>query len=154
MFTVFAMVGGGLYYSSDRHRRKELFKMQQQQEAEDKKARWIRELEIRDEEDRAIKERMDRRRKKAEGGVVAALQKSVQDESSPAAKIGAAGIKPAGVSESVPRLGRQAGGGPEKAKEKDAKTDGASSSSGWFWFGGSGAAKPKTTEDQTTTMKK
>jgi Na+-translocating ferredoxin:NAD+ oxidoreductase RnfC subunit len=64
---VLAMVAGGLYYSADRHRQKELWKLKQQQDAEEKRAKWIRELEIRDEEDRAVREMMEKRRKKSDG---------------------------------------------------------------------------------------
>lgn len=64
-FTVVAMVAGGMYYSADRHKKKELWKLQQQQEAEEKRERWIKELEARDEEDKALKERLEKRRKRA-----------------------------------------------------------------------------------------
>jgi hypothetical protein len=61
-FTVLAMVAGGLYYSADRHKQKELWKLKKEQEAEEKRQKWIRELEIRDEEDKAIKEMMSKKR--------------------------------------------------------------------------------------------
>jgi hypothetical protein len=72
-FTVVAMVAGGLYFSSERHRERELWKVQQQTEAEEKRQRWIHELEARDEEDKALRERLERRRKRAaERGVAGA----------------------------------------------------------------------------------
>ncbi|KAK3940034.1 hypoxia induced protein conserved region-domain-containing protein [Diplogelasinospora grovesii] len=64
-FTVLAMVAGGLYYAGDRHKQKELWKLQQQQDAEEKRQKWIKELEARDDEEKALKERLDRRRKRA-----------------------------------------------------------------------------------------
>jgi hypothetical protein len=67
-FTVLAMVAGGFYYQADRHRQKELWKLKREREAEEKRQKWIRELEIRDEEDRAVKALMEKRRRKVEGG--------------------------------------------------------------------------------------
>lgn len=64
-FTVVAMVAGGMYYSADRHKQKELWKLQQEQEAEEKRQKWIKELEVRDEEDKAFKERLYKRRQRA-----------------------------------------------------------------------------------------
>ncbi|EAQ83017.1 hypothetical protein CHGG_10835 [Chaetomium globosum CBS 148.51] len=64
-FTVLAMVGGGMYYAEDRNKRKELGKLKQQQEAEEKRQKWIRELEARDEEEKALQEMMDKKRKRA-----------------------------------------------------------------------------------------
>ena len=64
-FTIVAMVAGGMYYSADRHKQKELRKLQQQQDAEEKRQKWIKELEARDEEDKAVKERLEKRRKRA-----------------------------------------------------------------------------------------
>lgn len=64
-FTVVAMVVGGMYYSADRHKAKELWKMKELEDAEEKRQKWIRELEVRDAEDKALKERMEKRRKKA-----------------------------------------------------------------------------------------
>lgn len=64
-FTVVAMVAGGIYFSEDRKKTKELRELKAQQEAEEKRIKWIKELEIRDQEEKAIKEKLDRRRKKA-----------------------------------------------------------------------------------------
>jgi hypothetical protein len=59
------MVAGGMYYAEDRNKQKELWKLKQQQEAEEKRRKWIKELEARDEEDKALREMMDKRRKRA-----------------------------------------------------------------------------------------
>lgn len=64
-FTVVAMVAGGMYYQDDRHKKRELWKLQQQQEVEEKRQKWIKELEARDEEDKALKDRLEKRRKRA-----------------------------------------------------------------------------------------
>lgn len=54
-----------MYYAEDRNKRKELGKLKQQQEAEEKRQKWIRELEARDEEEKALQEMMDKKRKRA-----------------------------------------------------------------------------------------
>jgi hypothetical protein len=64
--TVIAMVGGGMYYQADRHREREFWKRQRAEEAEEKKQRWLHELEVRDEEEKALKASLDKRRKRAE----------------------------------------------------------------------------------------
>jgi len=64
-FTVVAIVAGGAYYQQDRQKQKEVWKQKEQQEAEEKRQKWIRELEIRDEEDRSLKERLEKRKKRA-----------------------------------------------------------------------------------------
>ncbi|KAK4664419.1 Respiratory supercomplex factor 1, mitochondrial [Podospora pseudopauciseta] len=64
-FTVVAMVAGGMYYQADRHKQKELWKLRQQKDAEEKHQKWIRELEARDAEEKALQERLDKRRKRA-----------------------------------------------------------------------------------------
>lgn len=65
-FTVVAMVAGSMYYNKDRERTAELRKVKAAQEAEEKRQRWIRELEARDEEEKALKNLMQERRAKAE----------------------------------------------------------------------------------------
>ncbi|KAI4870157.1 hypoxia induced protein conserved region-domain-containing protein [Hypoxylon rubiginosum] len=63
-FTVMAMVAGGAYYGADREKRKELIKLEGQQRAEERHQKWLKELEVRDEEEKqlkaAIKRRQDR----------------------------------------------------------------------------------------------
>lgn len=50
-FTLVAMVAGSLYYKSDRLKRGEYVKLKEKQKAQEKREKWIRELEIRDQED-------------------------------------------------------------------------------------------------------
>lgn len=54
-FTVVAMVAGSMYYSKDREKTKELRKLKEERDAEEKRQKWIRELEARDEEEKAIR---------------------------------------------------------------------------------------------------
>ncbi|KAI1500167.1 mitochondrial hypoxia responsive domain-containing protein [Biscogniauxia marginata] len=65
-FTVMAMVAGGAYYGADREKRRELVKLEAQQRAEDRHQRWLRELEVRDEEDKQIQAVMRRKRERLE----------------------------------------------------------------------------------------
>ncbi len=65
-FTVVVMCVGGIYLATERRQERELWKIQQRQQEEEKRQKWIRELEARDEEDRAVRELMNRRRKKVE----------------------------------------------------------------------------------------
>lgn len=64
-FTVLAMVAGGMYYAEDRNKQKELWKLRALQDAEEKRDKWIKELEARDEEEKALKAMLDKRRKRA-----------------------------------------------------------------------------------------
>lgn len=64
-FTVLAMVAGGIYYAEDRNKQRELWKLKQQREAEEKRQKWIRELEARAEEEKALQEMIDKKRKRA-----------------------------------------------------------------------------------------
>lgn len=54
-FTVVAMVAGSMYYSKDREKTKELRKLKEDRDAEEKRQKWIRELEARDEEEKAMR---------------------------------------------------------------------------------------------------
>ena len=50
-FTIVAMLGGAFYYNADRFKRSEYRKLIQRQKEQEKRERWIRELEARDAED-------------------------------------------------------------------------------------------------------
>lgn len=60
-FTVVAMVAGGMYYSKDREKTKELRKLKEQRDAEEKRQKWIRELEARDNEEKAMRARLQQK---------------------------------------------------------------------------------------------
>lgn len=65
-FTVIAMVAGSMYYSKDRAKTKELRQLQEQRDAEEKRMKWIRELEARDDEEKALKAMLHERVRAAE----------------------------------------------------------------------------------------
>ncbi|KAH6900667.1 altered inheritance of mitochondria protein 31, mitochondrial [Thelonectria olida] len=67
-FTVIAMVAGSMYYNKDREKTKELRKLKEQRDAEEKRLKWIRELEVRDEEEKALKAHLERKRQQAATG--------------------------------------------------------------------------------------
>ncbi|TFB07633.1 Respiratory supercomplex factor 1 [Trichoderma ghanense] len=60
-FTVIAMVAGSMYYSKDREKTKELRKLKEERDAEEKRQRWIHELEIRDEEEKQMRAAIQKR---------------------------------------------------------------------------------------------
>lgn len=62
-FTVVAMVAGSMYYSGDRQKTKELRRLKEEKDAEEKRQSWIRELEARDEEDKLMRATMEERRR-------------------------------------------------------------------------------------------
>ncbi|KAF4988592.1 hypothetical protein FGRMN_9712 [Fusarium graminum] len=65
-FTVFAMLAGSMYYQKDREKTKELRQLQEQKDAEEKRQKWIRELEIRDEEEKAMRARLEKKRQQVQ----------------------------------------------------------------------------------------
>ncbi|KAK2736248.1 Respiratory supercomplex factor 1, mitochondrial [Myotisia sp. PD_48] len=56
-FTLLAVCGGGMYYKAERAQRKELEKAMDEKKAQAKRDAWLKELEIRDQEDRDWKQR-------------------------------------------------------------------------------------------------
>lgn len=68
-FTIAVLVAGNLYWQKDRVKRKEYEKAVEEKQRAEKRERWLRELEMRDEEDKAWKERMAKRMRQAEGAV-------------------------------------------------------------------------------------
>ncbi|ROV91540.1 hypothetical protein VMCG_09426 [Cytospora schulzeri] len=63
-FTVVAMVAGGLYFGAERHKERENWKAEQAEKDEEKRQRWIRELEARDDEEKSLKAMIDRKRER------------------------------------------------------------------------------------------
>lgn len=57
-FTIAVLVAGNMYWQKDRMKRKDYEKMVAEKERMEKRERWLRELEMRDEEDRVWKEKM------------------------------------------------------------------------------------------------
>ena len=56
-FTLVAVVAGGIYYKDERQQRRELNQMIEARKKQEKRDAWLRELEIRDQEDREWRER-------------------------------------------------------------------------------------------------
>jgi len=68
-FTLAAMVGGSFYYQKERDERKAKEGITAEKKAKEKQQAWIRELEIRDREDKELRERakkLSERRRQAE----------------------------------------------------------------------------------------
>lgn len=64
-FTIAVLVAGNLYWQKDRLKRKDYEKMVAEKERMEQRGRWLRELEARDEEDKAWRERMANRARAA-----------------------------------------------------------------------------------------
>jgi hypothetical protein len=128
-FTVLAIVAGGMYYAEDRDKRKELWKLKEQKEAEERRQRWIRELEARDEEEKAIREMMDKKRERASKkdketgteGVVIAARAALKE------------AKAKGETQSTNAESPQEG----RPNSEEKKSGGGGF---WGWFGGSSKA--------------
>ncbi|KAL2001132.1 hypothetical protein VTN02DRAFT_2199 [Thermoascus thermophilus] len=56
-FTLLAVVAGGMYYKNERQQRKEFERALEARKQQEKRDAWLRELEIRDKEDREWRER-------------------------------------------------------------------------------------------------
>ena len=62
-FTIAVLVIGNQYWQKDRVKRKEYLKMVAEKERVEKRERWLKELDARDQEDRAWKEMMAKKAK-------------------------------------------------------------------------------------------
>ena len=62
-FTLVAMLAGSVYWQSDRDKRKEFDGVVAERKAKEKNEAWIRELEVRDEEEKEFRAMRDARRK-------------------------------------------------------------------------------------------
>ena len=79
-FTIAVLVAGNMYWRKDRVKRKDYERLVAEKERAEKRERWLRELEMRDEEEKAWKERMARRvRGEAEGGVTEAVREGARE---------------------------------------------------------------------------
>ena len=83
-FTVAAMFVGSVYWQTDRQKRKEFDDVVKERKAKEKRDAWLRELEVRDEEERAIRRRVEARRKREHDRIV--------QESKKAEKAGTEGV--------------------------------------------------------------
>ncbi|EYB28417.1 hypothetical protein FG05_09392 [Fusarium graminearum] len=87
-FTVFAMLAGSMYYQKDREKTKELRQLQEQKDAEEKRQKWIRELEARDDEEKAMRAKLEKRRQQ----VQAQRAEEAQATAAPTEASGSGGI--------------------------------------------------------------
>ncbi|KAF1842249.1 altered inheritance of mitochondria protein 31, mitochondrial [Cucurbitaria berberidis CBS 394.84] len=60
-FTIAVLVVGNVYWQKDRMKRKDYEKIVAEKEAMGKRERWLKELEVRDEEDKAWRDRVNRK---------------------------------------------------------------------------------------------
>lgn len=124
-FTVVAMVAGGLYFGAERAQEREAWKAEQADKDEEKRQRWIRELEARDDEEKSLRAMIDRKRERKQQ---AAGQDAARDS------FRAAEAKRSAGEEAVAAAGATPMGEGKKA---------AAAGSGWGgWFGGSKSADP------------
>ncbi|KAK0101269.1 Respiratory supercomplex factor 1, mitochondrial [Cadophora gregata] len=65
-FTLLAMIGGSMYWQTDRQKRKEYDVVIAEKKAKEKNEAWIRELEARDEEEKELRAERQRRRERME----------------------------------------------------------------------------------------
>lgn len=68
-FTIAVLVAGNMYWQKDRVKRKEYEKLVEEKQRAEKRERWLKELEMRDEEEKAWKERMGRKARGEDKGV-------------------------------------------------------------------------------------
>ncbi|OCL15061.1 altered inheritance of mitochondria protein 31, mitochondrial [Glonium stellatum] len=61
-FTLVAMLAGSMYWQKDREKRKEFEGVVAERQRVEKREKWLRELEARDEDEKAFKAMMERRR--------------------------------------------------------------------------------------------
>jgi Hypoxia induced protein conserved region len=62
-FTLVAMIAGSMYWQTDRQKRKEFDKVVEERKAREKNEAWIKELEVRDEEEKDIRRVREARRR-------------------------------------------------------------------------------------------
>lgn len=78
-FTLVAIVAGSIFYQDERLKRKKYEKIAEEKKALEKRDKWLRELEARDAEDRAWRERIEAPFREMEKAGIAA-KKTVEDK--------------------------------------------------------------------------
>lgn len=143
-FTVCAIVAGGAYYGADREKRKELIKLEAQGRAEERHQKWLRELEVRDEEDKALQDHLKRRKQR--------VQAKKAEDREKAGEAPASGLKAETTADGEGQVP------VESSKEKSSVLGALSQTGSWF---GTGKAKdseqkdaePKKSESKDTEAK-
>lgn len=133
-FTVAAVVAGGAYYGADREKRKELIKLEAQQRAEERNQKWLRELEVRDEEDKKLQAAVKRKRERLEqrrageeekgggkGATATATATTNKDTTAAGAESGAASTGGSGVLGALSSVGGWFGTKKEPAEKTKAE---------------------------------
>ncbi|XXH02990.1 Restriction of telomere capping protein 5 [Hypoxylon texense] len=129
-FTVMAMVAGGAYYGADREKRKELIKLEAQQRAEERHHKWLRELEVRDEEEKQLKAAIKRRQDRVQQRRADEKERQATNE---AKKDGLTAETSADADGQVP---------PMEKKEASSVLSALSNAGGWFGTKKSESPKP------------
>ncbi|KAL1965904.1 hypothetical protein VTN77DRAFT_5037 [Rasamsonia byssochlamydoides] len=80
-FTLLAVVAGGMYYKTERQQRREFERMLEERKNQEKREAWLRELEIRDKEDKGWRERHAAIEEAARQAVIAFEQQKQQQSS-------------------------------------------------------------------------
>ena len=86
-FTILAMLGGSAYWESDRAKRGQFDELSEEKRRKDKRDAWIRELEIRDEEEnelRRLRDNLVRGRAAEKGGLAEETARRVEVEAAKA----------------------------------------------------------------------
>ncbi|KAF2140893.1 uncharacterized protein K452DRAFT_251677 [Aplosporella prunicola CBS 121167] len=81
-FTIISMYVGSMYWKEDREKRKEYENLSEEKKRLEKRDAWIRELEARDEEDKAMRAKMEKlkqRKKESEAAAAAAASKEASE---------------------------------------------------------------------------
>ncbi|KAI1761157.1 hypoxia induced protein conserved region-domain-containing protein [Hypoxylon sp. FL1150] len=125
-FTVMAMVAGGAYYGADREKRKELIKLEAQQRAEERHQKWLKELEVRDEEEKQLKAAIKRRQDRVQ-------QRRAEDKERQAAEDGLKAETSPDADGQVP---------PQETKEASSVLGALTNAGGWFGTKKGGSPKP------------
>jgi hypothetical protein len=129
-FTVCAIVAGGAYYGADREKRKELIKLEAQKRAEERNQKWLRELEVRDEEEKLLAEHLKRRQERVKA-------KKIEEADSPVAEDSAEALKPETNSDADGQVSL------DDKKEGSSILGALSNTGGWFGTGKSAEPKPQ-----------
>ena len=138
-FTILAIVGGGIYLADDRKKERQQWALERQQKQQAETQKWIRELEARDAEEKALQERIARRRELRKAGGSGGASQAEQDAAeaeleaqlaAAEAREAAAAARAAGSQSSgggiLAALGGMFGGGSSSSSSSSSKTPNSS----------------------------
>ena len=86
-FTLVAMVAGSMYWQTDRQKRKEFEGVVAERKAKERNEAWIRELEVRDQEDRDFRAQREARRRGVSVEVVLGEQERAAEKKASEGKL-------------------------------------------------------------------